>query len=119
MRTASTRAIDTVVLVNCRPALTCPVSGVRAVETKGRAMAFFVSFTPSSISIAPSRPMPRKRWLPPIICCHADWQQRGVAPAALRRVGAVLDRPYRLQALSVADSFRPCAVQRAIVTPSA
>jgi hypothetical protein len=64
-RMASTRSIATAAVVNCRPGVTCPVSGVRAVETKGSAIAFLVSRTLSSSSMAARRPTPSTRMVVP------------------------------------------------------
>jgi hypothetical protein len=66
VRMALTRSMDTPADANCRPDVTCPVNGVLALETKGRAMAFLVSLMLSRNSMAAKRPMPRKRRVLPV-----------------------------------------------------
>ena len=72
LRVASRRAIDTAALVNWRPDVTCPVSGVLALDTNGNAIAFFVSLTLSRNSMVASRPTPSKPKVPPLTCFRAD-----------------------------------------------
>jgi hypothetical protein len=108
----------TLAVANCRPAVTCPVSGVLPSATKGSEMAFLVSLTLSSSSIAARRPIPRTlagaREIAKQRLAIFSWSRFSFVAAAMCGTD---QSGFSSRSSAVGDS--EFTAQRIIVTPSA
>ena len=122
LRMASMRAIGTAAVANWRPGVALPVKGVPPLAMKGRAMAFLVSLTASSASMAVSRPMPTARLLLAVSCFQTvpatAWSRRFLLLSPLlRRVWSRVQTGVTASSSAVVRS--DSTPQRVIVMPSA